>query len=222
MAALLYVLTGTRWVAVTAEEEPGAIPAALIVLDAEWQRRPEQARRGATMVEVLSRKPAWPRTLLRVCVLYTGVTVTASVHALANGQATDAHVHLLLRFAFVVVGIGGFDLFDTLRLRYPGARDWLVGITAYAAAVTVTLSGMWLWGALGGELHPGAFRDGLLSLSGVGLVVAAILALRARLAGRWRGRMVGYTDRAVRRSALRSRAGWPSAPTTTARARRGA
>jgi hypothetical protein len=126
-------------------------------------------------------RPTWRRTLIRICVLYTAVTLVGSVYALATGQTTDTHVHLLLRLGFVVVGVGAFDLYDLLRLWFPGARDGLLGATAYVTAVAAILSGMWLWGAAGGELHPDAFRDGFLNFTGVGLVVAAVLALRDKV-----------------------------------------
>jgi hypothetical protein len=130
--------------------------------------------------------PTWRRTLVRVSVLYTAVTLVSSGYALASGQGTDTHVHLLLRLGFVIVGIGALDLYDLMRQRLLHVPQWVLGAAAYLGGVAAIMAGMWLWGAAGGDLHPDAFRDGLLNFTGVGVVLAVIIAAVDR--GRSRAR----------------------------------
>lgn len=124
--------------------------------------------------------PTWRRTALRVSVLYTALTVISSGYALAVGQSTDTHVHLLMRLGFVCVGIGAVDLYDLMRHR-ARLRRWVSVVIAYSASVAVIMSGMWLWGATGGDLHPDAFRDGFLNFTGVGVVLVMVLAVVDRV-----------------------------------------
>lgn len=121
--------------------------------------------------------PTWRRTLVRVSVLYTAVTITSSGYALATGHGTDTHVHLLLRLGFVIVGIGALDLYDLMRQRLPHVPPWVSGAAAYLGGVVAIMSGMWLWGAAGGDLHPDAFRDGFYNFTGVGVVIAMTIAV---------------------------------------------
>lgn len=127
--------------------------------------------------------PTWRRTVLRVSVLYTALTVITSGYALAAGHSTDTHTHLLLRLGFVCVGIAAVDLYDVMRRRAPRLGKWVSMVVAYSASVVVVMSGMWLWGAAGGDLHPDAFRDGFLNFTGVGVVLAMTLAVVDRVRG---------------------------------------
>ena len=115
---------------------------------------------------------------IRVCVLYTAVTVTSSVLALTQGQETDTHLHLLARLVFVLIGLGAFELVDALRRRYAGAPVWLVAVAGYLVAMVAILSGLWVFAATGGELHPDAYRDAFWNFTAVGLVVIVVIALR--------------------------------------------
>lgn len=115
---------------------------------------------------------------VRVCVLYTVLTVTSSVLALAEGQETDTHVHLLARLAFVLIGLGAFELVDGLRLRYAGAPGWLLAVAGYLVAILAIMAGLWVVAATGGELHPNAYRDAFWNFTAVGLVVVLVFAIR--------------------------------------------
>lgn len=125
--------------------------------------------------------PTWRRTVVRVAVLYTAVTVVSSGYALAAGRLTDTHAHLLLRLGFVIVGIGAVDLYDLMRQRWPHRRQWVLVAAAYLAGVAAIMFGMWLWGATGGDLHPDALRDGFLNFTGVGVVLVMIIAVIDRV-----------------------------------------
>lgn len=141
-----------------------------------FQGHPE----GATVLT----GPTLRRTLVRIAVVYTALTVTSSGFAVVTGQETDTHVHLLLRLAFVIVGIGSLDLYDLMRQRLTHVPRWVLGAATYMGGVVAIMSGIWLWGAAGGELHPDAFRDGFLNFTGVGVVLAMIIAVVDRVR-RW-------------------------------------
>ncbi|TVP68720.1 MAG: hypothetical protein EA340_08325 [Nitriliruptor sp.] len=123
---------------------------------------------------------------LRVCVLYTALTVTSSVLALAQGQESDTHVHLLARLAFVLIGLGAFEVVDGLRRRYATAPVWLVAVAGYLVAIVAILVGLWLFAATGGELHPNAYRDAFWNFTAVGLVVIVVFAVRDAIRARRR------------------------------------
>ncbi len=123
---------------------------------------------------------------VRVCVLYTVLTVTSSVLALAQGQETDTHVHLLARLAFVLIGLGAFELVDGLRRRYAGAPLWLVAAAGYLVALVAIMVGLWVFAATGGELHPNAYRDAFWNFTAVGLGVILVFAVRDRVRSRRR------------------------------------
>ena len=123
---------------------------------------------------------------IRVCVLYTAVTVTSSVLALTQGQETDPHLHLLARLVFVLIGLGAFELVDALRRRYVGAPVWLVAVAGYLVAMVAILSGLWVFAATGGELHPDAYRDAFWNFTAVGLVVIVVFAVRDAVRSRRR------------------------------------
>ena len=123
---------------------------------------------------------------IRVCVLYTAVTVTSSVLALTQGQETDTHLHLLARLVFVLIGLGAFELVDALRRRYAGAPVWLVAVAGYLVAIVAILSGLWVFAATGGELHPDAYRDAFWNFTAVGLVVIVVFAVRDAVRSRRR------------------------------------
>ena len=123
---------------------------------------------------------------LRACVLYTVLTVASSVLALAQGQETDTHVHLLARLAFVLIGLGAFELVDGLRRRYATAPVWLVAAAGYVVAIVAIMVGLWVFAATGGELHPNAYRDAFWNFSAVGLVVIVAFAVRDAIRSRRR------------------------------------
>jgi hypothetical protein len=87
-------------------------------------------------------------------------------------------------WGFVIVGIGALDLYDLMRQRLRRVPRWVLGAAAYLVGVVAIMSGMWLWGAAGGDLHPDAFRDGFLNFTGVGVVLAMVIAVVDRVRGR--------------------------------------
>ncbi len=126
------------------------------------------------------------RFAVRVCVLYTVLTVTSSVLAVVQGQETDTHVHLLARLAFVLIGLGAFELVDELRRRATHAPRWLLAVAGYLVAVVAIMAGLWVFAATGGELHPNAYRDAFWNFTAVGLVVVVAVAVRDLIAARRR------------------------------------
>ncbi len=50
--------------------------------------------------------------LILICIVYTILTVTSSGIALLQGQTTDTHVHLLMRFVVTFLGIGSILIFN--------------------------------------------------------------------------------------------------------------
>ena len=120
--------------------------------------------------------------------LYTVLTLLSSGLALARGQETDSHVHLLARLVFVLLGLGAFELVDGLRRRYPDAPLWLLGVVGYLAALMAVLAGLWVFGLTGGELHPDAYRDAFLNFTAVGLGLIVAFAIRDRVRARSRVR----------------------------------
>ena len=144
------------------------------------------ARRSAWGAEPVTPLARLRRFGVRVCVLYTVLTVTSSVLALAQGQETDTHVHLLARLAFVLIGLGAFELVDGLRRRYAGAPLWLVAAAGYLVALVAIMVGLWVFAATGGELHPNAYRDAFWNFTAVGLGVILVFAVRDRVRSRRR------------------------------------
>ncbi len=121
---------------------------------------------------------------VRVCVLYTLLTVTSSGWALSAGQDTDTHLHLLARLVFVCIGLGAVELVQAVRRRSPGSSGWLVGTVGYLVAVAAILTGLWVFAATGGDLHPDAYRDAFWNFTAVGVGVVAVLAIRDRVRAR--------------------------------------
>ena len=115
---------------------------------------------------------------VRVCVLYTLLTLTSSVLALYSGQETDTHLHLLARLVFVLIGLGAVEVVDGLRRRYASARTWLLAVAGYLVAIAAIMAGLWVFAATGGELHPDAYRDAFLNFTAVGLLVVVVFAVR--------------------------------------------
>ncbi len=123
---------------------------------------------------------------VRVCVLYTVLTVVSSSWALFDGRETDTHLHLLVRLVFVLVGLGAFEAVDLVRSRSTDAPGWLIGVVAYLAALAAILSGLWVFAATGGQLHPDAYRDAFWNFTAVGVGVAVVLIARGWVRGRRR------------------------------------
>ena len=128
----------------------------------------------------------WRRFAVRACVLYTVLTVVSSSLALATGQETDTHVHLLVRLVFVLIGLGAFEAVDALRRRYPGAPSWSLALAGYLVAVLAILVGLRVFAATGGDLHPNAYRDAFLNFTAVGVGVIAVVAVRDAVRSRRR------------------------------------
>lgn len=124
---------------------------------------------------------------VRVCVLYTLLTLTSSALALASGQETDTHVHLLARLVFVLIGLGAVEVVDALRRRYLAAPGWLLAVAGYLVAVVAIMTGLWVFAATGGELHPDAYRDAFLNFTAVGLLVVVVFVVRDAIRARRRG-----------------------------------
>ncbi len=108
--------------------------------------------------------------LILICVVYTILTVTSSGIGLLQGQTTDTHVHLLMRFAVTFLGIGSILIFN-LFPNWP-----LIAIYSFHYAVTIGLIFLLIW--LSGffiELHPDAFRDIFLNFTVIYILIAAVL-----------------------------------------------
>jgi hypothetical protein len=166
------------------------------------RRRPQQ-RGGARIVtppEVTATQqhdgldPAGPRQgltvparlrryVVGVCVLYTVLTLASSTIALASGQETDTHLHLLMRLMFVMLGLGTFELVAVLRQHRPGTPLVVLALVGSAVLVLAILTSVWISGLAGVDLHPNAYRDAVLNVGVVGVVLVAgsmIIDLRRR------------------------------------------
>jgi hypothetical protein len=123
------------------------------------------------------------RYLVSVSALFTVLTVVSSTIALASGQETDTHLHLLMRLLFVMLGLGAFELVDALRQRHPGAPLVVLALAGSAMLVLAIVASLWISGQAGVDLHPDAYRDAVLNVGVVGVVLvvlAAIVDLRRR------------------------------------------
>jgi peptidoglycan/LPS O-acetylase OafA/YrhL len=117
------------------------------------------------------------RYLLGVSVVYTALTVISRSLALASGQATDTHLHLLMRLLFVMLGLGTFELIAALRQRFPQARLAVLGLVGFAILMAAVVLSVWVTGQAGLELHPDVYRDAMLNVGAVGVVLVAISAI---------------------------------------------
>ncbi len=129
------------------------------------------ARDGLTVVARLR------RYLVSVSVLFTVLTVVSSTIALASGQETDTHLHLLMRLLFVMLGLGAFELVDALRQRHPGAPLVVLALAGSAVLVLAIVASVWITGQAGVDLHPNAYRDAVLNVGLVGVVLVVIAAI---------------------------------------------
>jgi peptidoglycan/LPS O-acetylase OafA/YrhL len=123
------------------------------------------------------------RYVVSVSVLFTVLTVVSSTIALASGQETDTHLHLLMRLLFVMLGLGAFELVAALRERLPGAPLAVLALAGSAVLVVAIVASVWISGRAGVDLHPNAYRDAVLNVGVVGVVLvvlAAIVDLRRR------------------------------------------
>ena len=115
----------------------------------------------------------WKNALMLICVVYTLLTITSSGYALLVGITTEAHFHLLARFAVTAIGIGSILMFNLLP-RWP---LWSMFALHYAATMGIILLLVWGSGFFV-ELHPHAYRDIFLNFTPIYLLIAAALLIR--------------------------------------------
>ncbi|MFU8841892.1 MAG: DUF6608 family protein [Nitriliruptoraceae bacterium] len=117
------------------------------------------------------------RYVVSVCVLYTVLTLVSSTIALASGAETDTHLHLLMRLLFVMLGLGAFELVAALRQRRPDAPLAVLALLGSVVLALAIVASVWLSGRAGVDLHPNAYRDALVNVGVVGLVLVALSAI---------------------------------------------
>ncbi len=106
--------------------------------------------------------------LILICIVYTVLTVTSSGIAILQGQTTDTHFHLLIRFAVTFIGIGSILIFNL----FP---DWPV-TAIYSLHYAVTMGAIFLLVWISGffrDLHPNAYRDIFLNFTVIYILIAA-------------------------------------------------
>lgn len=105
--------------------------------------------------------------LILICIVFTVLTVTSSGLALLQGQTTDTHAHLLMRFVITVLGIGSILIFN-LFPNWP-----LLAIYGLHYSVTMGLVLLFTWASgFFIELHPDAYRDIFLNFTPIYFLVA--------------------------------------------------
>jgi len=113
---------------------------------------------------------SFKNALLLICVVYTLLTVISSGLGLIQGQITDTHSHIVMRFVVTSLGIGSILLFN-LFPKWPTTA-------IYALHYAVTMGGIlvlvWISGFLT-ELHPNAYRDIFFNFTVVYILIAAVL-----------------------------------------------
>jgi peptidoglycan/LPS O-acetylase OafA/YrhL len=117
------------------------------------------------------------RYVVSVCVLYTVLTLVSSTIALASGQETDTHLHLLMRLLFVMLGLGAFEVVAAFRQRRPGTPLVVLALAGSAVLVVAIVASVWVSGLAGVDLHPNAYRDAVLNVGVVGVVLVALSAI---------------------------------------------
>lgn len=117
------------------------------------------------------------RYVVNVGVLFTLLTLVSSTIALASGQETDSHLHLLMRLLFVMLGLGAFEQVAALRQRHPDAPLVVLAFAGSAVLVLAIVASVWLSGLAGVDLHPNAYRDAVLNVGVVGVVLVALAAI---------------------------------------------
>jgi peptidoglycan/LPS O-acetylase OafA/YrhL len=134
--------------------------------------------RGAAPVRVgFSVRPRLRRYVLSVSVLFTVLTVVSSTIALASGQETDTHLHLLMRLLFVMLGMGAFEAVVALRERFPGAPLAMLTLAGSTVLLLSIVVSVWVSGHAGVDLHPNAYRDAVLNVGAVGVVLVALAGI---------------------------------------------
>ena len=110
--------------------------------------------------------------LILICIVYTVLTITSSGISLLQGQTTDTHTHLLMRFAVTFIGIGSiliFNLFPEWPLTAIYGLHYAV--TMAAIFILVWVSGFFI------DLHPDAYRDIFLNFTIIYILLAAVLII---------------------------------------------
>ena len=110
--------------------------------------------------------------LILICIVYTVLIVTSSGMGLLQGQTTDTHTHLLMRFVVTSLGIGSILIFNL----FP---EW--PITAiyglhYAVTMGVIFILVWISGFFI-ELHPDAYRDIFLNFTVIYILIAVVFII---------------------------------------------
>lgn len=170
------------------------------------QRDPSQQERLTPMLTSLNAKSV----ALWVCVLYTMLTVTSSGWQLIRGIEHDSNLHLLVRFAVTLIGVGALALFLGLRRRFRRAATAKAVGSAYLISLAAVLALTWRFGQLE-PLHPDAYRDIIANFTVVWIAVALVVIVPPWLRDRPSS---GRTP--VVRSRSRHR-GWSGRPAATTR-----
>ncbi len=117
-------------------------------------------------------KLSFKNAIILICIVYTVLTITSSGIALLQGQTTDTHTHLLMRFAVTSLGIGSILIFNL----FP---DW--PLTAiYGLHYSVTMAAIFLLVWISGffvDLHPDAYRDIFLNFTVIYILIATVLII---------------------------------------------
>jgi len=104
---------------------------------------------------------------LLICIVFTALTVTSSGISLLQGQTTDIHAHLLMRFVITFLGIGSILVFNL----FP---DWpLPAIYGLHYVITMSFILLLIWtGGFFVELHPNAYRDIFLNFTPIYILIS--------------------------------------------------
>ena len=129
-------------------------------------------------------------TLMGIGVVYALLTVISSALALAGGDTTETHVHLLLRFGVTTIGVGAFYAYGVLRRRFAGIPSAVAGFITYVLALAAVMAGVWLYGRVD-VLHPDAYRDIFLNFTAVATVLSGTWSAATHLVRRRRPRLAG-------------------------------
>lgn len=111
--------------------------------------------------------------LVVICVVYTAITIFGSILNLALGGVYDSYEHLLVRFIFVLLGIGSLIIFEWLEKR----SYYVVVLLHYLATQSLVFIFLWGYGFFT-ELHPDAYRDAFFNYTAVYIAVASFFIIR--------------------------------------------
>lgn len=113
--------------------------------------------------------------LILICIAYTILTVVSSSLGLLQGQSTDTHLHIIMRFVVTSLGILSILIFN-LFPSWPLAAIYGLhyAVTMGAIFLLIRTSGYFI------DLHPNAFRDIFLNFTAVYIPVSLVFMIRNR------------------------------------------